>query len=88
MDNPRETLPLASITRTNVLQSVVARLNEFIDKGDLAPGDRLPSERKLAEWLNVSRTSVRQALKTLEALGRVETRVGSGTYRTGDEGYL
>lgn len=86
MDNPRGKLPLASITRTNVLQSVVARLNEFIDKGEIAPGDRLPSERKLAEWLKVSRTSVRHALKVLEALGRVETRAGSGTYRTGDEG--
>ena len=43
-------------------------------------GDRLPSDRTLAELLGVSRPSVRQAIKVLENFGRVEVRHGSGTY--------
>lgn len=68
------------IKRTDVFQTVVQQLTNFLNAGDLQPGDRLPSERELAEHLNVSRTSVRQALKVLESAGRIETRVGSGTY--------
>jgi GntR family transcriptional repressor for pyruvate dehydrogenase complex len=68
------------IKRTDVFQTVVRRLNDFLAKGDLRAGDRLPSERELAEMLGVSRTSVRQGLKVLESYGKIEIRVGSGTY--------
>jgi GntR family transcriptional repressor for pyruvate dehydrogenase complex len=53
----------------------------------LEPGDRLPSERELARQLGVSRTSVRQALASLRALGLVEVRHGDGAYlmRNADE---
>lgn len=50
-------------------------------KGELGPGDRLLSERELAEKLEVSRASIREALKALEMLGVVEVRAG-GTYIT------
>lgn len=46
----------------------------------LKPGDKLPPERTLAEDMKVSRTCVREALKALEVLGLVESRVGDGTY--------
>lgn len=46
----------------------------------LATGSRLPSERKLATDLNVSRTALRDRLRMLEALGVIERRQGSGTY--------
>ncbi len=46
-------------------------------------GDRLPSERTIAERLNVSRTAVREALSSLQALGLVEPRVGEGNYVSG-----
>jgi GntR family transcriptional repressor for pyruvate dehydrogenase complex len=48
---------------------VVDRLREFIDVQDLKPGDRLMSERELAQQLGVSRSSVRQALTALRVLG-------------------
>ncbi|MTH76142.1 FadR/GntR family transcriptional regulator [Paracoccus aestuariivivens] len=46
----------------------------------LAPGERLPSERDLAELLSVSRPSLREALIALEVEGHVEIRMGSGIY--------
>ncbi|TKI03730.1 FadR/GntR family transcriptional regulator [Martelella alba] len=68
------------IKRTDVFQTIIQQLNNLLDSGNLRPGERLPSERELSESLGVSRTSIRQALKVLEASGRLETRVGSGTY--------
>ncbi|WP_253263954.1 FadR/GntR family transcriptional regulator [Geobacillus sp. BMUD] len=47
---------------------------------NLAPGDKLPSERELAERLGVGRSSVREALRALEFLGLIETRRGEGRY--------
>ena len=45
----------------------------------LKPGDKLPSERELAEMLQVSRSSIRDAIRSLELLGLVEPRQGAGT---------
>ncbi|MFB5189306.1 FadR/GntR family transcriptional regulator [Alicyclobacillus fastidiosus] len=55
---------------------------EQVRAGELAAGNQLPSERALAKQFQTSRTSVREALRTLEAIGIVETRLGSGTYVT------
>src|SRR3989337_589111 len=52
----------------------------MIGEGRLKSGDRLPPERDLAEKFVVSRTSVREALRTLESLGLVEIRPGEGTF--------
>lgn len=68
------------ITRTDVFQTIIQHLSNLLDSKQIKPGERLPSERDLAEMMNVSRTSVRQALKVLESSGRIETRVGSGTF--------
>lgn len=56
------------------------QINQLIAEGKLRPGDRLPSERDLAERFKVSRNSVRDALRTLEARGLIEIRQGDGTY--------
>ena len=48
--------------------------------GTLRPGDRLPPERKLVAEFGISRTAVREALRTLAARGLVESHVGRGTY--------
>jgi GntR family transcriptional regulator, transcriptional repressor for pyruvate dehydrogenase complex len=61
-------------------ESVAHQLRELIKQAGLVPGDRLPSERKLAERLGVSRTSVRQALTLMRAIGAVEPRQGDGIY--------
>jgi GntR family transcriptional regulator, transcriptional repressor for pyruvate dehydrogenase complex len=56
---------------------VVTQLRDAIEQGHLAQGDRLPSERDLATRLEVSRATVRDALRILEAKGLVDVRVGA-----------
>lgn len=57
---------------------VLQRIERELAVGALAVGDRLPGERVLAEDLSVSRSSVREAIRVLEAMGVVRTAVGSG----------
>lgn len=59
---------------------IVNQILEAVRCGDIASGDRLPPEGKLAELTGVSRSSVREALSALRLLGVVETRAGDGTY--------
>ncbi|OEG00075.1 transcriptional regulator [Vulcanibacillus modesticaldus] len=61
-------------------QEVLLKINDIIEEDKLTIGDRLPSERELAERLNVGRSSVREALRALELLGLISTRRGEGTY--------
>jgi len=63
-----------------VYLQVAAQLREAILDGRFAPGDRLPTERELTREFGVSRTSVREALRALEAQGFVAP--GAGTART------
>ncbi|TAN49516.1 MAG: FadR family transcriptional regulator, partial [Rhodospirillales bacterium] len=60
-------------------ERVAGHLRRLIDEGVLAPGERLPGERQLAEALKVSRVSVRAALQCLKAEGYLEARQGGGT---------
>lgn len=57
---------------------VLQWIEQSLSDGALAVGDRLPGERVLAEDLSVSRSSVREAIRVLEAMGVVRTAVGSG----------
>jgi GntR family transcriptional repressor for pyruvate dehydrogenase complex len=57
----------------------VARQIERLILKKLQPGDKLPSERELAESLGVSRSSIRDAIRSLELMGMVEPRQGAGT---------
>ncbi|USK31989.1 FadR family transcriptional regulator [Bacillus sp. F19] len=59
---------------------IVEQLREFFLNGDLKPGDKLPSERQLASKFNVSRTSIREALRMLELRGAIDIRRGGGSY--------
>ncbi|MEZ4769375.1 MAG: FadR/GntR family transcriptional regulator [Caldilineales bacterium] len=61
-------------------ERVVEKILALIQDGTWAAGDRLPPERDLAEAFGVSRTVVREAIKTLEARGVLETLTGSGVY--------
>ncbi len=63
-----------------VSQSTVSRIQLMILKGELTPGQRLPSERRLAEQLSVSRASLREALSTLATLGMVRIEPHRGTF--------
>ncbi len=71
---------LKAIKKIRLYEEVVGQLRQLIDEGRLKAGDRLPSERELAETFRVSRPSVREAIKTLEQEGLVITRPGSGTF--------
>ncbi|MCC6131234.1 MAG: FadR family transcriptional regulator [Acidobacteria bacterium] len=59
---------------------VVEHVRRLIEDGSLRPGDRLPAERDLALQIQVSRPSLRSGLRTLQAMGVIEARQGSGTY--------
>jgi GntR family transcriptional regulator, transcriptional repressor for pyruvate dehydrogenase complex len=63
-------------------QLVVAHVRGLIEQGQLRSGDRLPPERELALQLGVSRASLRAGLRSLAAMGVVQTRHGSGSFIT------
>lgn len=65
--------------RKNKVYEEVARQIERLILKKLRPGDKLPSERELAEMLGVSRSSIRDAIRSLELMGLVEPRQGAGT---------
>jgi GntR family transcriptional repressor for pyruvate dehydrogenase complex len=59
---------------------VVDHVRRLIEAGDLHPGDQLPPERDLAREIGVSRPSLRSGLRSLQAIGVVRSRQGSGTF--------
>ena len=59
---------------------VVQELRALILEKQIKPGDKLPSERVLSETLQVSRSSIREALRSLELLGLIQSRHGGGTF--------
>ena len=61
-------------------EDIVQQFSSLIRQGVLKPGERLPSERVLAEQLQVSRSSVREAIRSLELQGLVISKRGSGTF--------
>jgi GntR family transcriptional repressor for pyruvate dehydrogenase complex len=67
----------------NSLDLIIRQLKDLLKSGELSPGDRLPSERKLAEHFGVSRALVRDAIKKLEFYGVVKTMPQSGSFISG-----
>ena len=61
-------------------EKVIEHIETNILAGKLRVNDRLPAERKIAQQLNVSRASVREGIRIMEAFGIVECRRGSGNY--------
>jgi GntR family transcriptional regulator, transcriptional repressor for pyruvate dehydrogenase complex len=66
--------------RTSISERVAAEIQRYIEAERLQPEDRLPSERTLADLLGVSRPSVREGVKFLEARGRLAVRRGQGVF--------
>lgn len=66
--------------RHNSVSEIVQSIVHGIAASGLAPGDKLPPERKLSEMLGVGRSPLREALKSLDVLGFIEIRQGDGTY--------
>jgi GntR family transcriptional repressor for pyruvate dehydrogenase complex len=73
---------LEPVERTTITEQVIQSLIDLIVEGELKPGDKLPSEQQLLDQLQVGRTSLREAMRTLSLVGLLEPRRGSGTYVT------
>ena len=68
------------IKSTKVYEQVIDQIKDMIDKGTLKKGDKLPSERDLVGQLEVSRASIREAIRALEVIGLIDCRQGEGNY--------
>lgn len=71
---------LKPLKKTRLYEEIVKQLVSLIETGQLNPGDKLPPERQLADELQVSRTAIREALRSMESMGYIESKVGGGTY--------
>lgn len=76
-------MPIEAIEPRRLYRQVADQLRQLIASGEFANGERLPTERELADQLGISRPTVREALIALEVEGRIRIRVGSGIYVTG-----
>jgi transcriptional regulator, GntR family len=65
---------------SKVFIDILEKIERMIEENHWKPGDKLPSERELAERLGVGRSSVREALRSMEFLGLISTRRGEGTF--------
>jgi len=70
------------IRKSGVAEEISAHLLTMIKEKQLLPGEKLPSERELAAMLQVSRPSLREALRALAIMNIIEIRQGDGTYVT------
>ena len=68
--------------KERLYQEIVDQIQQQILSGALKPGDQIPAERDLAERFGVSRTAVREAIKSLTEKGLIEVFVGRGTFVT------
>lgn len=69
-----------AVKSTRIYHDIACQIKHAIEVGEFCPGDQLPSERDLAEMFGVGRTTVREALRTLETEGLVIVRHGQGTF--------
>jgi GntR family transcriptional regulator, transcriptional repressor for pyruvate dehydrogenase complex len=77
---------LRPVSRVKLSEGVAAQIGEQISSGQWKAGQKLPSEAELSRTLQVSRSTVREALKSLAFVGLVNMRAGQGTYVAGGPG--
>jgi GntR family transcriptional repressor for pyruvate dehydrogenase complex len=77
---PATALALKKLRPVRATDGIVAQIKELILQGSLRPGDRLPSERQLAQAWRVGRPTVREAIQQLEGLGFIEVRPARGSF--------
>lgn len=82
----RRSFRLLPIQQVHVYREVFAQLDGMV--ATMQPGERLQSERDLAERLEVSRVSVREALRALESVGKIEIRRNAGAFVVDPDGTL
>jgi len=71
---------LKAVEKRRAYEDIVQQVLTLIENGKLKRGDQLPSERELTEAFKVSRTTVREAIRTLESMKLLQCRQGNGTY--------
>lgn len=71
---------MTTIKRVPLQSEIIEFIKQYIDKNNLKSGDRIPSQAELVELLGVSRSSIREAIKTLEAKNALEVVNGKGVY--------
>ena len=72
------------VQRASLSDHIVEQITGLISRGVLRAGDRIPSEKQLCVKFGVGRTSVREALRSLSAMGVLESHMGDGTFVSGD----
>ena len=78
----------AKIERTTVSEQIINQIKKEIMNGGFRDGDKLPSERVLADTFQVSRPALREALRALEYIGIIQTFPGEGAFVRGDTDVL
>jgi DNA-binding FadR family transcriptional regulator len=78
--NPEPPAPVTARRARSLTQVVVESITSRIARGEIKPGDKLPTESEIMASFGVSRTVVREALSRLQAAGLAETRQGVGTF--------
>ena len=73
-------MPFQKIEPDRVAESVITQIEQLILRGIIRPGERLPSERDLADRLGVSRPSLREAISSLQKRGLLTTKANSGIF--------
>lgn len=80
LSNPTATRAVTPLVRTTLTASAFEQLISYVVKGEWKAGDRIPPERDLCQQLGIARTSLREALKAMELVGMLDSRVGDGTF--------
>ena len=71
---------LKKIKKSTIAELIIDQILQMIEEGKFIPGQKLPSEKELAEILSVSRPTLREAMRSLMTMGLIEIRAGDGTY--------
>jgi GntR family transcriptional repressor for pyruvate dehydrogenase complex len=77
---PRSLKPVRVLPRTTLTEAAFEQLIAYVVNGTWKAGDRLPPERELCQQFGIARTSLREALKAMELVGMLDSRVGDGTF--------
>jgi GntR family transcriptional repressor for pyruvate dehydrogenase complex len=72
--------PFRPVHKTRASRAIEAQVRALIAGGEARPGDRLPSERALAQAFGVGRSTLREAIRVLEFAGLLAVRPGTGTF--------
>lgn len=85
-NSKKVTKGLHAVRKKKLYEEIVVQIKELISKGELKPGDKLPTERELVEVFQVSRHCIREAIRSLEEKKNVVTKPGSGTFVMSSDG--